>query len=106
MAVHWLKIDGLWGMPRTLKAWENLAKYLRNYPDSKITVYSSDINLFHRFFRLSCKQSYQDLDLDCNSMFTGSLIRLSRKPNYLIRNPEEFWQLYDLVTRDRRVIAQ
>lgn len=77
---HWLKIDGMWNEVKTNKAYQNLLEYIEQYPDVKITMFVSENNLFHRYFCLECSQSYNDLDLDCNSLFDGSLIHLNRKP--------------------------
>lgn len=78
---HWLKIDGYWNDNKTQKAYQNLINYLSKYPCSKITVFIPKYSLFHRYFCLECPQNYNDLDLDCNSFFDGSLIHLNCKPS-------------------------
>jgi len=76
---HWLKIDGMWNIDITVKAYNNLKDYIEKYPESKITVYNpTDGFMFHKFFCLECHQNYNDIDLDCNSMTSGSLIHLNR----------------------------
>ena len=37
--------------------------------------------MFAIFIRLECEQNYNDLDLDCNSMFDGSIKHLNSKPS-------------------------
>lgn len=77
---HWLKIDGMWDNKQTLKAYQNLINYLSEYPSSKVTIFVPKYSLFNRYICLECSQSYDDLDLDVNSHFDGSLIRLLSKP--------------------------
>lgn len=54
--------------------------------------------MFNKFFCLECEQKYNDLDLDCNSGFNGSLIRLNRKPSNL-EIASEFDKLYNIYTK-------
>lgn len=102
MRKHWLKIDGRWNQKTTIKAWNNLKEYLQKYPESKITVFNSETNLFHKFFCLECEQNYQELDIDCNSLFSGSLIHLDRKPSSLI-STKTFEEMYKIYTKEWEV---
>lgn len=96
---HWLKIDWRSSGESSWKQWQNLKNYLDKYPDSKITVYNMEYgNMFDKFFCLECTQNYNDLDLDCNSMFTGSLRHLDRKPANLKPSPKDFETLYQIYT--------
>jgi len=96
---HWLKIHGCWSQKATLKAWDNLNEYLKKYPTAKITVYNLTAgNMFHKFFCLECEQSYNDLDLDCNSSFDGSLIRLTKKPS-MLEEAKDFDTLFNIYTK-------
>jgi len=74
---HWLRID----MNRDeRKQWEQLKDYWNKY-DCSMTVYYYDYNpLTEKAIKLDCNQSYQDLDLDVNSMSSGSLKRVKAKP--------------------------
>lgn len=74
---HWLRID-MNGDER--KQWEQLKDYWNKY-DCSMTVYYYDYNpLTEKAIKLDCNQSYQDLDLDVNSMSSGSLKRVKAKP--------------------------
>lgn len=74
---HWLRID-LNNDER--KQWQQLKDYWNKY-DCSMTVYYYDYNpLTEKAIKLDCNQSYQDLDLDVNSMSSGSLKRVKAKP--------------------------
>lgn len=74
---HWLRID-LNNDER--KQWEQLKDYWNKY-DCSMTVYYYDYNpLTEKAIKLDCNQSYEDLDLDVNSMSSGSLKRVKAKP--------------------------
>lgn len=76
---HWLKIDLSNETEKGIE-WNNLKTYKENY-DCNIEVYYYESNPFTmKAIKLECNQSYQDLDLDVNSSFDGSLIRLNNKP--------------------------
>jgi hypothetical protein len=91
----------MWDKEQTGKAYKKLMDYLNRYPDSKITPFNSNYgSIFDKYFCLECDQSYDDLDLDCNSMFDGSLIRLARKPNYLEHGFKSFEDLYHIYVND------
>lgn len=76
---HWLKID-LSNETKKGIEWNNLKIYKEKY-DCNMEVYYYDNDSFcKKVIKLECNQSYKDLDLDVNSMFDGSLIRLSSKP--------------------------
>lgn len=96
MKKHWLKIHGYWTRKQTIKAWENLMEYIKKYPESKITVYNSETSLYHKFFCLECNQNYDDLDIDCNSSFDGSLIHLNRKPSNLVECKGNFQRIHNI----------
>lgn len=73
---HWLKIDPT----DELEKWQNLKRYKDQY-DCYMTVFYYDYNpLTHKVIKLDCNQSYQDLDLDVNSLSKGSLQRIKAKP--------------------------
>lgn len=74
---HWLRID----LNRDEKQqWEQLKDYWNKY-DCSMTVYYYDYNpLTEKAIKLDCNQSYQDLDLDVNSMSSRSLKRVKAKP--------------------------
>ena len=62
------------------KQWQQLKDYWNKY-DCSMTVYYYDYNpLTEKAIKLDCNQSYQDLDLDVNSMSSGSLKRVKAKP--------------------------
>lgn len=99
---HWLKINGKWNNKRMQKAYFNLKEYIDTYPESKITVYNPTNGfMFNKFFCLECNQSYNSLDLDCNSSFDGSLIHLNRKPNNIKQSKKDFDSIYEIFTRAR-----
>lgn len=82
--VHWLLVGGIRKTPsEEQKQWQNIKEYLEKYPDGKITIYWQDTNIFNKIVRLECKQKYNDLDLDCNSFFSGSIKHLDYKPKNL-----------------------
>lgn len=73
---HWLKISS----PNEKGKWENLKKFWDKY-DCFMTVYYYDYNPFlDKLVKLDCNQSYQDLDLDVNSLSDSSLKRIKSKP--------------------------
>jgi hypothetical protein len=95
---HWLKIDGK--LMDTTKQWNNVKEYLEKYQDSKAKVYLREYGfMFDRFVCLETTQSYDELDLDCNSFSRGSLIRLERKPQGLESKGIEFQKSYEIHTR-------
>lgn len=74
---HWLRIDL---NNDEIKQWEQLKNYWNKY-DCSMTVYYYDYNpLTEKVIKLDCNQSYQDLDLDVNSMSSGSLKKIKNKP--------------------------
>lgn len=74
---HWLRIDM---NGDETKQWEQLKDYWNKY-DCSMTVYYYDYNpLTEKAIKLDCNQSYQDLELDVNSMSSGSLKRVKAKP--------------------------
>lgn len=76
---HWLKID-LSNETKKGIEWNNLKIYKEKY-DCNMEVYYYDNDSFcKKVIKLECNQPYKDLDLDINSMFDGSLIRLASKP--------------------------
>lgn len=75
---HWLKIDFRYES-RDGKEWKNLKEYADNY-DCKISIFYYDYIFASKVIKLECNQSYQELDLDVNSMSDGSLFYLKHKP--------------------------
>lgn len=74
---HWLRINM---NTDEEKQWKNLMDYWNKY-DCAMTVYYYDYNpLTEKVVKLDCNQSYQDLDLDVNSMSSGSLKKIKNKP--------------------------
>jgi len=74
---HWLKYT-IWCDNKEI---EDINNYIEKYPSTKAVVHPYKYNC-DKAIKLVCEQSYQDLDLDVNSMGTN-LIRLTRKPNNL-----------------------
>lgn len=73
---HWLRLDSV----DELEKWQNLKKYKDKY-DCYMTVFYYDYNtLTDKVIKLDCNQSYQELDLDLNSLSKGSLKRVKAKP--------------------------
>ena len=73
---HWLRISS----PNEKGKWENLKTFWDKY-DCFMTVYYYDYNPFlDKIIKLDCNQSYQELDLDVNSMSDRSLKRIKAKP--------------------------
>jgi hypothetical protein len=97
---HWLLIDGMQRQYSIIKQWNSLKEYQEKYPESKITVYNKEYgSIFDKVICLETIQKYNDLDLDCNSLFDGSLKRLCRKPANL-ETTGEFEKLYQIYTRE------
>jgi hypothetical protein len=82
---HWLKIDGI---RSELKQYEEIEKYLKNYPNAKVTIYLYEYNLFDKVVLLECEQNYDDLDMMVNSL-SHPLRRLINKPKNIF-NPKQF----------------
>jgi hypothetical protein len=82
--IHWLQIGGMRVSQKAEgRQWDNLKKYLSDYPESKATVFLKETgDMFCRIIRLECNQNYRDLDLDCNGG-DGSVRHFDRKPNDL-----------------------
>jgi len=80
--VHWLQYDGITCKPENCdKQLNELQRYLRAYHKAKAEGYLKTTgDMFAKIVRLECDQTYNELDLDCNSMFDKSLKRYSRKP--------------------------
>ena len=74
---HWLKVDGY--SFDTERQYNEIEKYLQNYPESNIKVYQYTYDLFNKVVLLECNQSYNDLGMIVNSG-SNNLRRLSQKP--------------------------
>lgn len=73
---HWLRFNSF----DEKKQWQNLKEYKDKY-DCYMTVFYYDYNpLTDKVVKLDCNQSYQELDLDVNSMSDGSFKKLTAKP--------------------------
>ena len=86
MFVHWLGVGGISiKLLDEHKQWCAIKEYVDSHPNSKITIYNkcAGRDLFERIVKLECKQSYKDLELDCNSGFNYSLRKLFYKPKEL-----------------------
>lgn len=90
---YWLKMED----DMIEQAWINLKEYKEKY-DCNIEVYYRDTSFINKIIKLECNQEYNNLDLDVNSMFTGSLIRLSQKPNNISKynKPVEYFFLKNI----------
>jgi len=80
--VHWLQYDDIRCPPKKQeKQLADIRQYLRSYPEAKAEGYwKTTGDMFAKFVRLECEQSYNDLDLACNSFFDNCLRRHHRKP--------------------------
>ena len=76
---YWLKID-FSNETKTGIEWKNLKEYKEKYNCSMEVFYYPSNPFTRKVIKLECDQNYQDLDLDVNSLFEGSLIRLNNKP--------------------------
>lgn len=81
--IHWLQFGGMkLKTSSERKQWSNLKEYLEKYPESKASIFLKNTgDVFARIVKLECSQNYNDLDLDCNSLFDGSIKHLNYKPN-------------------------
>jgi len=81
--VHWLEYGGIRSTAtREMKQLEELQRYLSENPTAKAEGYLKTTgDMYAKIVRLECNQSYNDLDLDCNSMFDKSLKRYAHKPS-------------------------
>lgn len=71
--VHWLKVTSY----NEEKQWKSLREYCDKY-DCDMQIYYI-VNSTEKIVRLECNQSYEELDLDVNSLSTN-LYRYSQKP--------------------------
>jgi hypothetical protein len=79
--IHWLQIGGIKERNEN-KQWDNLSEYLNKYPESKIEVWVKFTgDMYAKFIKLECNQTYHDLDLLCNSCSNGSIKHLNNKPS-------------------------
>lgn len=72
---HWLKIED----DMVKKVWIRLKEYKNRY-DCSMQVFYKETNFISKYIKLECNQSYQDLDLDVNSISDEGLRHLSCKP--------------------------
>lgn len=88
--VHWLLIGGNdFTKDEGKIQWNNLNDYISNN-NSKIEIYFKETgDIFERVVKLVCNQSYDDLDLDVNSMFTGSIKRVNSKPKNIVKTEKD-----------------
>jgi len=95
--VHWLEYDNIrHSIDRRDKQLEELRKYLRNYPEAKAEGYVKTTgDMFAKIVRLECSQPYDDLDLDCNSMFAKSLRRYTHKPSNIKYSEKLTREIYE-----------
>ena len=91
--VHWLKLDWSCGN----KERQDINNFHKEYPNATIEIYPYKYN-FDRAIKITCEQSYQDLDLDVNSMSTN-LIRLTQKPKDIQENGIDFELWYNKVNK-------
>ena len=100
MAVHWLEYDGIrCSAERKEKQLEELRQYLQKYSAATAKGYwKTTGDMFARFVRLECEQSYADLDMDVNSMSTKSLRRHPRKPSNIEYSETTTRNIYEGLT--------
>lgn len=72
---HWLKIED----DMIKKVWTRLKEYREKY-NCNMSVFYKATNFISKYIKLECNQSYQDLDLDVNSISDEGLRHLSYKP--------------------------
>lgn len=72
---HWLKIED----DMIKKVWTRLKEYREKY-NCNMAVFYKETNFISKYIKLECNQSYQDLDLDVNSISDEGLRHLSYKP--------------------------
>lgn len=91
--VHWLEIGGInKTKEEELEQWNNLNEYLRKYNDASYEIYCKNTgDIYKRVVKLKCKQDYNSLDLDCNSLFNDSIKRLSNKPTGIERISKDIY---------------
>lgn len=77
---HWLKFR----INNNQKAVSMLQEYQSSH-DCEMYLYYCDTNMKWHYIRLVCWQSYDGLELDCNS-FPSPIYRLERKPSELIKS--------------------
>lgn len=75
---HWLKIED----DMIEQVWIRLKEYKDKY-ECNMEVFYKDTNLINKFIKLECNQSYQDLDLDVNSLSDNGLKHLAAKPKMI-----------------------
>jgi hypothetical protein len=80
---HWLQIGGIKIRSEyEIKQWYHLKEYIEQHEGSKATVYVKTTgDMFARIIKLECDQNYNELDLDCNSCFSGSIRHFNGRPN-------------------------
>ncbi|MCI9016132.1 MAG: hypothetical protein HFJ53_03065 [Clostridia bacterium] len=85
---HWLKMN----IDTIEKVWIRLKEFKEKY-NCNMEVFYKETNLVIKYIKLECNQSYQDLDLDVNSITDEGLWHLSRKPNdiYKYKYPIEYF---------------
>jgi len=78
---HWLQLGGMnIGSENEKKQWNNLIEYVKNN-ESEIIVYNKNTgDIYSKVIKLICIESYNDMDLDVNSNFDGSIRHLNSKP--------------------------
>lgn len=86
---HWLKIEN----DMVIDVWKNIKEYEEKY-DCNIEIFYRRTNLINKFIKLECNQSYQDLNLDINSMSDGSLIHLLSKPRNIYKYKHSIKEFY------------
>lgn len=88
---YWLKIED----DTIEKVWINLKEYKEKHK-CNMEVFYRETNFINKIIKLECNQSYQDLDLDVNSLSGGSLTRLLNKPKNICaykKNIEDFFKI-------------
>ena len=76
---HWLVLNALKRKDEEIELLKELIEYSKR-PGVEIEYYNKDSGSFDSIFSVKTEQSYNDLDLPCNSG-SNSFRRLLRKPN-------------------------
>lgn len=92
--IHWLIYGGL-GCHKSQQEQQllELFHYFLKYPESNMKAYFKDTeDVYAKVIRLKCNQTYDDLELDCNSC--GTLRRVIYKPKNISYSPKLTAYLY------------
>lgn len=81
---HWLVIDYTRkNEEEVTELLDNLIKYKKEH-NATVELFHRNSGTFEHIFSVECSQSYNELDLPCNSGF-NSFYRLQRKPSNIYK---------------------